>query len=686
MRRHERRGWHWRMVVDASTTILASAWARSVRRIRSPGARRRSIVRHDTPETTSPVHALPIESTLSAQQRFRPGRRSGYVDPDWDPAADFDIATDVENPRTVPYTELTGPPWRQGILALLMIGVFAVGTAIAVQPDLVPQRTMYIEPTTVVQLPVIAAGDRSVETRPLGPSHRELNARVMATVVAQQAAPVVHKVELINALNTPVPPTPVLRKPVAARSQPIELQVKSEREAFARAGGLPERAMSALPFRGMGYQPTYVFAGVPRADRKVRLELDFRRMSDVGINLVNGWDDGIFDDLLLDVAAANHMFVIMPLDVPKGRDYSDPEVRSLTKAYVSERVMRYRDRDPILMWGPGVEVTLQMTPDQERVFAQFMLELYDTIRALDPTRPVIIREAEDVFAPHVTDAIARRQGINLSSARVVSDGDDEAPAPRTVVRAPVGLVYGVHFYTERMGPALTDWIENQGLDIPLMVTEYAPAGIGRALRAEGFEQMYRLIQSGGPRVLGSTPYTWSTDGPEAVDRYFGLVDPEGRPIDAALETITALYGVDPPAWVRDAQEDHDIALASEVPKLLDEAVVVAARRSEMTELQIRASAASRIPLIYVEIGITEADMDPGAARTREVVALIGFAHILSEQWEANGTRRMFPGMYEALPLLSGMARWSRGEPSATDTARGFMASVLRRDLDVLIAS
>ncbi len=686
MWRHERRGWQWRMVVG-STTAFAYVLARS------RGQTQPTRLRHTTTRLSgataiaNPVGRAPIGRETPDAQCFRPGRRSGYVDPDWDPAAGSVRTASSSARRMGAYTDITDQPWRRVILALLLLGVFAVGIAFAMRTQAIELPGSTPDTAEVADSPPTAVPEPTADTRFLGHARHEQIAPGAASVSAQEAPTVIRRFEPPFVDDTLVVPTPLLHAPVAVRSQFIDWLNRSEREAYARAGGLPDRAMSALPFRGMGYQPTYVFSGVPTADRKERLEVDFRRMAEVGVNLVNGWDDGIFDETLLDAAAANHMFVIMPLDVPKGRDYSDPEVRALTKAYVAERVARYRNRDPIVMWGPGVEVTLDMTPEQQHVFARFMLELHDTIRAIDPTRPVIIREAEDVFAPFVADAIALRQGIDVPQSRVIAnDAHDQTQIAHTIVRAPVGLIYGVHFYTERLGPALKNWIPDQGLDIPLMVTEYAPAGVGRALRAEGFKHMYELIQSGGPRVLGSTPYTWSTDGPEAVDRYFGLVDPEGRPIDAALETITSFYGVDPPEWVRNALEDHDVALASEVPRLLEEAVVVAARRSAISEAQIRAFAAQRVASIGEEIGLNETDVDPGALRAREVIALIGYARILSEQWEANGTRRMFPGMYEALPLLSGMARWSRGEASATDTARGFMASVLRRDLAVLIAS
>jgi hypothetical protein len=48
-------------------------------------------------------------------------------------------------------------------------------------------------------------------------------------------------------------------------------------------------------------------------------------------------------------------------------------------------------------------------------------------------------------------------------------------------------------------------------------------------------------------VVGGAVYVWSTDGPEEVDRQFGLVDEHGAPVDDALDTIAELYASTTPA-------------------------------------------------------------------------------------------------------------------------------------------
>ena len=36
-------------------------------------------------------------------------------------------------------------------------------------------------------------------------------------------------------------------------------------------------------------------------------------------------------------------------------------------------------------------------------------------------------------------------------------------------------------------------------------------------------------------------YTWSTNGPEELDKVFGLVDPDGVPTDGALDALGTAY-------------------------------------------------------------------------------------------------------------------------------------------------
>jgi hypothetical protein len=102
------------------------------------------------------------------------------------------------------------------------------------------------------------------------------------------------------------------------------------------------------------------------------------------------------------------------------------------------------------------------------------------------------------------------------------------------------LVYGVNAYTPRLAEILDGWPE-RGVPTSLLVSEYAPVNVPRGERADQFRDIWGTIRARRSFVLGGAVYVWSTDGPEEVDRAFGLVDAGGTPVDDALDAISALY-------------------------------------------------------------------------------------------------------------------------------------------------
>jgi hypothetical protein len=106
---------------------------------------------------------------------------------------------------------------------------------------------------------------------------------------------------------------------------------------------------------------------------------------------------------------------------------------------------------------------------------------------------------------------------------------------------PAGFVYGMNFYTGRLKTVLDEWPEH-GFDVPVMVSEFAPAGLRRDDRPAGFRAMWDTLTAKPELVLGAAPYVWMTEGPEAVDRLFGMVDADSRPVDGTLEALREIYG------------------------------------------------------------------------------------------------------------------------------------------------
>lgn len=270
-------------------------------------------------------------------------------------------------------------------------------------------------------------------------------------------------------------------------------------------------------FRGMGYNVTH--AGLPAAERAERLRRDFQLMRESGVNTIVGWRTPEWDESVLAAAHAAGIGVVMPYDLDDKLDYSDRVVRFKVRSDVLAWVDRYRNHPAIRMWGLGNETMLHLKQvARARAFADFYVGLVEIVRQYDPTHPVLYREAEDVYIRPLQDAWAPRGG------------------------PPHGFVLGMNFYTFRMRDALDNW-PKKGMDVPIVVSEFAPAGLGRGDRAAGYWRMWGMIRGKPDYVLGAAPYVWNVEGPEPVDRLFGLVDPAGKPVDSALGTLRDMYSL-----------------------------------------------------------------------------------------------------------------------------------------------
>jgi hypothetical protein len=183
----------------------------------------------------------------------------------------------------------------------------------------------------------------------------------------------------------------------------------------------------------------------------------------------------------------------------------------------------------VRLWAVGNEVLQRSVPpawctdppsESQAAWADawstLLVEVADQLHARDPLHPVLYREAEDAYAPWLARALAAH------------------PADRP------WLVYGVNAYTPRLAEILDDW-PRRSIASPLLVSEFAPLNARRGERAGRFREIWGVIRSRSHHVLGGAAYVWSTDGPEAVDRDFGLVDPDGEPVDDALDAIAAIY-------------------------------------------------------------------------------------------------------------------------------------------------
>ena len=286
----------------------------------------------------------------------------------------------------------------------------------------------------------------------------------------------------------------------------------------------------AETIRGMGYNPPTAAASM--GERRARLERDLDLMAVAGVNTLIGWNPAAIDGLTLDVAAQVGLGVALPFDVDFTLDVRDTSVRRAFSASVLDWVERYRLHPAVRIWAVGNEVLQRSVPPAwcgtapsssqaawADAWSSLLVEVADQIHALDPHHPVLYREAEDSYAPWLARALAAN------------------PADRP------WLVYGVNAYTPRLAEIFDGWPE-RGIPTSLLVSEYAPLNAPHGERAEHFREIWGVIRARSSFVLGGAVYVWSTDGPEEVDRAFGLVDAGGAPVDDALDTISALYHSD----------------------------------------------------------------------------------------------------------------------------------------------
>lgn len=283
--------------------------------------------------------------------------------------------------------------------------------------------------------------------------------------------------------------------------------------------------------RGMGYNVQY--NALDPAERARRYDRDFGLLRASGVNVLFGWFPEVFGRDTLAKAQEYGLGVGMPYELNQDLDYDDPAVRARLTRDVLAWVAEYKDDPAVWFWTPGNEVIhrlifpawLNRTRDPAREaradsFARFYVELIDQIHALDPKHPIIYRDAEEVYLARIRDALLR----------------DGKPRP--------WFFYGANVYSSRLAEIVANW-PKQGLDVPLFISEFSPGGTGPSDRPRGLRAMWSTIRANPEYVLGGSVYTWTTDGPEELDRVFGLVDASGQPRDAALAAIADFYRGDP---------------------------------------------------------------------------------------------------------------------------------------------
>jgi hypothetical protein len=216
----------------------------------------------------------------------------------------------------------------------------------------------------------------------------------------------------------------------------------------------------------------------------------------------------------------------------------------------------------------------------------------------------------------------------------------------------------------------------------VFVSEFAPAGWSPSERARGFQDMWARVQAHEQLALGAAPYVWSTEGPEAVDRIFGLTDDRGRPVDETLAALQRLYrGANaaeeplPEPAPPGAAFSHDLSIEAAHTQLLARALALPDLEPiDLDATRADARAHYRADLESSAPGYEDAD----PARIDRMLDLLSGTAVLAGL--RRGDQPVYSGAVEALPLLAGMARWSAADPRAQAVAEAFLGEVLAQAL------
>ncbi|MCC7370653.1 MAG: hypothetical protein IT306_19695 [Chloroflexi bacterium] len=426
-----------------------------------------------------------------------------------------------ERRRTMPGRLADLHPVRVGKVLVLA----ALALAIAVSPlgDLADARTHFLAAAAVDEL-----------------SPNALTPEPASTGSGASAEPAV-----LAPNGGPAPPAgPSLGVP----AQPAGEQSSPSVVAVSGSGYRYQYTVNGIPqvIRGIGYNVQY--RRLAPEERTRRLDRDFAELRKAGVNTVFGWEQDEFDVALLDAAQRHGLGVAPPFELDPEAAYGDPAVRERITREVVAWVQQQRHHPAVRMWAIGNEVLhklvypswmpMRSNPAWEqraREFARFYVELIDAVHAVDPDHPVVHRDAEDAYLTWLRDA------LQSSQPRPDTLPGDAPPSAsgHTTGRRP-WLIYGINAYTPRLAEILTSW-PHQGWDTPLLVSEFAPGGMSPADRPQGLREMWKMVRGANGWVLGGSVYAWTTDGPEEVDRVFGLVDGAGKPVDGAFAAISAVY-------------------------------------------------------------------------------------------------------------------------------------------------
>ncbi len=287
-------------------------------------------------------------------------------------------------------------------------------------------------------------------------------------------------------------------------------------------------------FIGMGYNPIYRY--LSQEERGANYHRDFQMLCKAGVNHIIGWDtdkwyeQDKFDELTLDIAHKYGIGILMPFYLPPEGDYTNEEFQSQLIDEATAKIERFKGHPALRMWGVGNEILTEMPAEMHGDFLTFYSKIADMFHEMDPNHPVVYRDAEDYFMPEISGTIMAPL--------------EERP----------WLLYGMNIYSLELERILDEWPQ-WGLERPLFITEFGADPSWEGRRSINYVSMWRMIRLHPEYVFGGAPYAWTTEGPEPVDKIWGLMDADIQPVDDAFNQLSQDWLREPGAAGRDCEHD-----------------------------------------------------------------------------------------------------------------------------------
>ncbi len=262
------------------------------------------------------------------------------------------------------------------------------------------------------------------------------------------------------------------------------------------------------------------------ADSEGNLRLEAVEKLDYFLSLCRGL--GLYVLPTLFVGHMSGMNFHIPWD--RGEDfYTDAEALSRSRRFVQGLVARYRGEKAILGWILSNEITHYTGQREAHVLQGWIMEMYRTIRALDPHRPVGPGDGADDF-----------KGVGMGFPEGTSEGIEDLKAGRDFLSLH-------HYYGDadplRFSHAPAATVRLCDLGIPVLVEEF---GVSTALWSETAQADYFrivLFSTWATGAAGALAWCWSDfptpDLPPYTHRpfelFFGITRADGTEKPAAEE-------------------------------------------------------------------------------------------------------------------------------------------------------